>query len=400
MAQHKKLDAFQRKHPVLGVPIAVIFKFVDDQGNYLSAIITFYAFIAIFPLLLLAGEIAGFLLQGNPELEQSALNSALRQFPIIGEELGRPESLRGSQLGVVIGSLAALYGSMGLGQALQNAMNVTWAVPRNSRPNPFLLRFRSLLILFAAGAAVLALSVASAIGASSDVISDGLGPVARWSIRLLTVAAVAAVLTVLFRLAAARQHGIGAAVPGAVVVALLWQGLQVIGALYVTRVLTETSAMNPTFGLVLGLVGLIYLASLMAVFGMEVNVVLARRLWPRALLTVFTDSVSLTDADRRAYTSYARAQRHKAFETVRVTFEDQAATMPIDVGAQPRTGTPSASRPLPPPEGNHRPPAAAGGGVEPRGAPAPTRPAPTRPAPTRPAPTRPAPLPPDGAGPP
>ncbi len=368
MAGHEKLDGFQRRHPVVGVPLAVIYKFFDDQGTYLSAIITFYAFIAIFPLLLLASSIAGFVLQGNPELERSALNSALAQFPIIGDELGRPEGLQGSTLGVVVGSLTALYGSMGLGQGLQNAMNVTWAVPRNSRPNPFLLRFKSLLLLIASGVAVLALTIASAVGSNSDLISAELGPVTRWTIHGLTVAAVAAMLTVLFRLAAARQHGIGAALPGAVVVALLWQGLQILGALYVTRVLAETSGMNPTFGLVLGLVGLLYLASLMAVVGMEVNVVLARRLWPRALLTPFTDAVDLTDADRRAYASYARAQRHKGFQTVRVVFDDRAATMaietpvdtPVDTRAEPPIDVPidvpldgrvdGAARERPPPD--------------------------------------------------
>ena len=49
--------------------------------------------------------------------------------------------------------------------------------------------------------------------------------------------------------------------------------------------------------------------------------VLARRLWPRALLTPFTDVVDLTHADRKAYTSYARAQRHKGFEEVTVSFD-------------------------------------------------------------------------------
>jgi hypothetical protein len=60
----------------------------------------------------------------------------------------------------------------------------------------------------------------------------------------------------------------------------------------------------------------------MGMIGIEVNVVLNRRLWPRALLTPFTDRVDLTDADKRAYTGYALAQRHKGFETVEVTFTD------------------------------------------------------------------------------
>jgi hypothetical protein len=83
--------------------------------------------------------------------------------------------------------------------------------------------------------------------------------------------------------------------------------------------------MNKTFGLVLGLIGLLYVASVMGMIGIEVNVVLVRRLWPRALLTPFTDSVDLTEADRRAYTFYARAQRHKGFENVEVTFDDLPA---------------------------------------------------------------------------
>ena len=60
----------------------------------------------------------------------------------------------------------------------------------------------------------------------------------------------------------------------------------------------------------------------MGMIGIEVNVVLARRLWPRALLTAFKDDVDLTEADRRAYTAYAQAQRHKGFEHVEVTFDD------------------------------------------------------------------------------
>jgi len=67
---------------------------------------------------------------------------------------------------------------------------------------------------------------------------------------------------------------------------------------------------------------LLFLASFMAVLGVELNVVINRRLYPRALLTPFTDSVRLTDADRRAYDSYAKAQRHKGFQHVDVTFDD------------------------------------------------------------------------------
>ncbi|WP_344734300.1 YihY/virulence factor BrkB family protein [Nocardioides fonticola] len=318
-------DRFQRRHPVLGMPIAVIYKFTDDQGSYLAAIITYYAFVAIFPLLLLSTSILGFVLQGQEQLQKELLNSALAQFPIVGDQLGRPEGLQGSYGAAIAGGLAALYGSLGLGQALQNAMNVSWSVPRNSRPNPIMLRLRSLLLLMSAGVAVLVISVLSAIASNTQVFGRDVDESIRWLIRIATVALLWLVLTVLFRLAAARAHRVGAAAPGALAVALMWQGLQYVGTLYATRILAETSKMNGTFGLVLGLIGIIYIAAVMGVLGMELNVVLARRLWPRALLTPFTDNVDLTEADRRAYTSYARAQRHKGFENVEVTFDDLPA---------------------------------------------------------------------------
>ena len=314
------MDRVQRRFPLFGVPIAIIYKYFDDQGNYLAAIITYYAFIAIFPLLLLASSIFGFILEGRPALQAEVLNSTLSQFPIIGEQLGRPEGLQGSTAGVVIGSLAALYGSLGLGQAIQNAMNISWSVPRNSRPNPFLLRLRSLLLLTTAGLSVLVLSVLSALSSSTEVFGPRVNSTLRWLILVATVLMIGAVLTLLFRLAAAGDRGWRSAAPGAFVVAVLWQGLQYIGTLYATRVLAETTAMNQTFGLVLGLIGIIYIAAVTGVLGMEVNVVVARHLWPRALLTPFTDRVELTDADRKAYGLYAQAQRHKGFETVEVSF--------------------------------------------------------------------------------
>ncbi|MCW2816270.1 MAG: Ribonuclease [Nocardioides sp.] len=315
------VDRTQRRHTVLGFPLAVVYKFFDDQGNYLAASISYYAFIAIFPLLLLASSIFGFILQGNPELQDEVLNSALAQFPIVGQELGRPQGLRGSTGAVVGGALAAAYGALGLGQSIQNLMATAWAIPRNSRPNPVLLRAKSLLLLLFAGIAVVGISVISAVGSNTEVFGDGVNATIRLAIQLVTVLVVGLVLTVLMRFASARSHRITRAAPGAFTVAALWQLLQYIGAFYVEKVLTGPTSLNQTFGFVLGLIGLIYIAAVMAILGVEVNVVLARRLWPRALLTPFTDAVDLTDADRRAYAMYAQMQRHKGFETVVVRFD-------------------------------------------------------------------------------
>src|SRR4051812_37305651 len=139
-----KLDRLQRRHPAAGFPIAVVYKYVDDSGPYLAALITYYAFVSLFPLLLLSSTILGHVLAGNPQLQQRLIESALSQFPVVGDQLGQPRGLSGGTLGVVIGVLGALYGGLGVAQAVQHAMNTAWAVPRNNRPNLFLARGRSL----------------------------------------------------------------------------------------------------------------------------------------------------------------------------------------------------------------------------------------------------------------
>jgi uncharacterized BrkB/YihY/UPF0761 family membrane protein len=245
----------------------------------------------------------------------------LSQFPIIGDQLGRPEGIQGSTGGVIVGSITALYGAMGLGQAIQNTLNTAWSVPRNSRPNPFLLRLRSLTFLATAGVAVLAVSSISTIGANTQIFGPSLDRALRWLIILATVLVVGTMLTILMRLATAREHPLRSAAPGAFTLAVMWQLLQWGGAVFVTRVIAEAEGMNKTFATVLGLIAFIYIASVMGVLGIEVNVVSVRRLWPRALLTPFTDAVDLTDADRRAYASYALMNRHKGFQTVAVSFD-------------------------------------------------------------------------------
>ena len=299
----------------------MIYKYFDDQGPYLASALTYYAFIAIFPLMLLGSSILGLVLQGKPEWQATILDSALAQFPIIGDELGRPEGMTGSFKGVAVGALAALYGTLGLGQALQNTQHVAWSVPRNSRPNPIYARVKTLFLLMTAGFTLMTVTVVSTVATTTDVFTEFLGGGLKVLLPVVTVLLVGAFLTLLFRLAATGQHSFVRSAPGGFSLALMWLLLQFLGASYVENVLVDTSSMTKTFGLVLGLIGFLWIGAVMAVLAMEINVVVARQLWPRALLTPFTDKVDLTEADRRAYASYARMQRHKGFEKVSVTWE-------------------------------------------------------------------------------
>jgi membrane protein len=314
-----RVDDYQQRHPVVAFPLAVTYKFFDDQGNYLAAVITYYAFIAIFPMLLIASSVLGLVLRGNPELREQLLSSALRQFPIVGTQLGAPEGLHGSTSAVVVGALTALYGIQGLGLAAQHAVNVTWAVPRNSRLNPVVSRLRSFVAMVLAGLTVLVIATLSSAASHLSIFGE-----AHTGLQVLLVAATvtlnALVVSYLMRLSTSQDERLREVLPGGVTVAVLWQLLQWVGGLYVSRVISRADDLSAVFAVVLGLFALLYIASVMAVIGLEVNVVLTRQLYPRALLTPFTDSVDLTEADRRAYADYAKAQRHKGFQRVRVSF--------------------------------------------------------------------------------
>lgn len=322
MAEIGRFDAFQRRHPVLGLPIGVIYKYFDDQGPYLAAIIAYYGFFAIFPILLISTSVLGFVLQDNPELRDRLLDTALSQFPIVGDQLGRPEGLKGSASAIVIGAVTAMYGALNLGQALQNAANTAWAVPRNSRANPFLQRFRSLIFLAIGGLGVLTIAIASSVLANTDAFGSSLSDDINRVFKVLGFVLTVVVFMMIYHLISGSRATWRRVLPGAFVTALLWQTLQLAGQAYVSMVINRATSMNATFALVLGLIGFIFLAALMVVIGLEVNVVVARHLYPRALLTPFTDNVVLTEADQRAYVSYAKMQRHKGFQAIEATFTE------------------------------------------------------------------------------
>ena len=87
MSLVERLDRMQRRHPAAGYPLAVAYKFFDDQGNYLTAMITYYAFLSLFPLLLLLISILGFALHDDPGLQARVLDSALSRLPVIGQQI-------------------------------------------------------------------------------------------------------------------------------------------------------------------------------------------------------------------------------------------------------------------------------------------------------------------------
>lgn len=318
----ERVDAFQRRHPVVGFPLGVIYKFGEDQGPYLAALITYYGFLSLFPLLLLLTSVLGFVLDGRPELQQQILDSTLSQFPVIGDEIADPQGLQGNIGAIIVGGLIALYGALGIAQAIQNAMNVTWAVPRNRRPNPLQARLRSLRLIAVAGIAVVATTILSGAGSNAGAFGASVGARSTVAALVVSILVNGVVFVVTFRMFRPDKVRNRDVIPGALVAAAIWQLLQFFGTAFVGNIVKDSGATYGVFALVLGLLAWIFLAAVGLVIGTEINVVRTKRLYPRALLTPFTDNVDLTDADRRAYHDAVSSQQFKGFQSVTVDYED------------------------------------------------------------------------------
>ncbi len=312
-----RLDDFQRRHPVLGFPLGVTYKFFDDQGGYLAALITYYAFVSLFPLLLVFTTVLGILLEHHEKLKDQIVDSALNQIPVIGEQLSDPAGLSGGTIAVIIGLVGAIYGGLGVSVASQNAMNAAWDVPRNSRPNPVKVRLRGAVLLVTVGLSMIGLVAINVTAAAIEL--RGLSDLFT---RLGALILSFGVFVFGFRFGTARPLTVRQVLPGALLAAVGWQLLQHFGGVYVEHVINRTEKINGVFAVVLGLIAFLYLASVLVVIAMEVNSVLDYKLYPRSLMTIFTDNVHLTEGDERAYRLLAQAQRQKGFEVITVTFDN------------------------------------------------------------------------------
>ncbi len=304
------LDRRQEQTRGVRFVAAVLKKYGDDQGGQLAALIAYYAFVSLFPLLLVLVTVLGFVLQGNPGERQRILDGTLGQFPIISDYL-QLHSLSGSSLGLIVGVVGSLLAGLGITGATQEAFNRVWSVPFKRRPNWLQSRGRGLGMLALLGTmSIVSTTAAGYVGSSSPGVLTDLAAA------LLAFALNLALFMIAFKLLTAVELHWRELLPGVIVAAVLWQLLQHLGGYYVDHVIKRMSALYGIFAVVLGLLAWLYLGAQLTIFAAEVNVVKKRRLWPRSFF-----SEPLLDADRRALTSSAEVEERVEQENVEVNFD-------------------------------------------------------------------------------
>ena len=148
------VDQFQQRHTILAVPFGVVKKFGDDQAGKHAALLAYYGFLSLFPLLLVFVTLLAYALAGNPQLQQQIIDAAEAQFPVLGTPFqASVRVIEGSGVGLVVGILGTLWGGLGITQSAQDAMNAVWSIPHRHRPNFWwrLVRGLGSLLLVAAG---------------------------------------------------------------------------------------------------------------------------------------------------------------------------------------------------------------------------------------------------------
>ena len=310
---NRRLRAFDRRQQqsrVLAFPVAVIKKFTEDQAGQLGALIAYYAFISLFPLLLILVTVLGFVLQNNPSEQKTILDGTLGKVPLIADSISI-QGLHGSIAALVIGVVLALLAGMGITNAAQSAFNRIWGVPFTARPDALTRRLHSLGVLLLLGALTVAsAAVAGAVGAGGESgVTAVVAVVVALAFNLL-------LFFLAFKLLTAKELGWRDVIVGVIVATVFWQLLEHLGGIYVDHTLKRTTPLYGVFAIVLGLLAWLYVAGQLALLAAEVNVVRYYRLWPR---TIFTEDV--LDADRRALTMSAETERRIDIENVEVDFD-------------------------------------------------------------------------------
>jgi membrane protein len=305
-----RFDAYQQRRKRLAIPIAVFKKFGDDQAGNLAALIAYYAFFSLFPLLLVFATILGFVLHGDPAAQQSVVHSALGQLPLIGNSI-TAHSLSGNVVALIAGLATSLWAGLGVTNAAQNALDTVWAIPFKDRPNFLKSRLRGVGLLIALGVLFIISTGASGL------VSAGFGGAGA------KIAGYVVALLVNFGLfLASFRFMTVSSIPtrdlwiGAVVASVLWTILQSLGGYYIGHVLKGDKGTYGEFATVIVLLIWLHLGAQLTLYSAEINVVASRRLWPRSLF-----GPPQAPADQRTLRALAKVEERSDEQHIDVEFK-------------------------------------------------------------------------------
>jgi uncharacterized BrkB/YihY/UPF0761 family membrane protein len=235
----------------------------------------------------------------------------------VGNQLTGPQGVRslraGSVVGLIIGLLVLIWGSLGVTRAAQTAMAEVWNVPPVNRPGFVPRLIRSIGFVGVLGLDAVVITVVAGF-ASFGGHSVGV----RVAAAIVAATADVGLYIVAFRILTPPAIPRRSLIPGAVIAGVAWAILQYVGGYLVGHQLRHSGQVYGYFASILGLIGFLYLACQITLYAAELNVVRARRLYPRSIL-----QPPLTPADQRVLSDIAKVGARRPEQRVAVEFDDE-----------------------------------------------------------------------------
>ncbi len=283
-----KVDDFQRKSKVLGFVYGVIKKYGTDHGGYLAALITYYGFLSIFPILLVLITLFQLIFGTKSSVRERVITSVAHYFPLLSNQLQQNvHAQSGEGLGFAIGLILTLYGARGGVNSLVYCLNSVWHVALDKRGNFWTNLQNSMVILLTGGTGLM---IATAVSGFSSVV--GYNGYFKLLLNALGILLIAVVLTSV-SLLALRHHvkiKFKDMLYGNLICAVALQILLTFGGLLMKHELSKLNEVYGTFAVVLGMIFWMYLLAQVFVYTAEANSVYYWRLWPRSIRGIATDA--------------------------------------------------------------------------------------------------------------
>ena len=320
------LDQIQQRYAVLAIPIAVYKKFSDDEAGKLAALISYYAFLSVFPLLIVFATVLSHALVDHPELAEELVQTAAGSFLSIGST-GSVEPLNVSGLALAAALAIALWAGLAVAHSMQDAMNTVYEVPKTERASFVARNLRSLSLLVLVGVGLPLTTVLQ--GFASAIVT---GVLATVVIYVLVLVCNTALIAAAFRQSTVAQTSWRGVAAGAGIAAIAWVIMQALAASLLTGKVEGAQASYGPFAMVIGLLFWFFLLAQITIYCAELNVVLSFQLWPRGLASVISAKAD-TEADIRAYTHYPKREQQATNVQVSVDVVEER-----DVGERNATG--------------------------------------------------------------
>jgi len=274
----QKIDNYQRQSRFAGFSYAVIKKYGEDEVGKKAALLTYYGFLSIFPLLLIITTLISVLTANDLQAQAAATNTISRYIPAIGDQLyNQIHSINKNGLALIAALLFTVYGARGAVESFRESAKSIWQEPvKKENLAKKLARSSLILLVGVVGLTVASVATGYVSGASNSIL-----------IKLVSVAvnvfALYWVFIVVLKISLDRKIRVKKIRLGALLAAISLVALQIIGGVIVTQQLKTLDTLYSVFALPLGLMFWIYLQAQVIYISVVATVVSQKKLWPRSI---------------------------------------------------------------------------------------------------------------------